>query len=328
MRIRIYTTSSRLEFCHPFRIAHGVRTGTDVVLVRIEMNNHVAFGEATLPPYLPDTTETVARFFELPQLQNLTYPLAIENLFDELNREQPGCMPAKAALDMALWQLRANVENVSLSALLNISSRKVIPHSYTIGVGDFDEMQEKIVFGSDNGFQLFKLKLDGIHDEKIIENFRNISDLPFAVDANQAWNSVEDAILLAEKLKGFGCVMIEQPFGKDDVVKSRTLMESVDIPVIADEACQQESDIERLADSFSGVNIKLQKCGGITPALNMIRNARRLNLKILIGCMSESSIGCNAAEALASLCDWADLDGPYLIKNDVEILQLASSFRA
>ena len=326
MRIHVHTFPSRLEFRHPFRIAHGVRTGTDVVLVRLEWNDLTAFGEATLPPYLMDTIESVTRFFSLPEIQNIAFPISVENLFDELHRSHPANMPAKAALDMALWQLLAKYQRTSLNELLKISSQEKIPHSYTIAVGNSDEMKEKFAIGLENNFRFFKLKLDGIHDEQIIDDYCSLTSLPFAVDANQSWRSVEAALKISEKLIHQGCVLIEQPFDKHDLVMSRALKEAIDIPVIADEACQLEVDIDKLSASFSGVNIKLQKCGGITPALRMIHRARELNLKVLIGCMSESSIGCNAAEVLTPLCDWADLDGPFLIRNNEEILMLAESF--
>jgi L-Ala-D/L-Glu epimerase len=118
-----------------------------------------------------------------------------------------------------------------------------------------------------------------------------------------------------------GCVMIEQPFLKSDIHKTQALRSYLNIPVIADEACQGISEIECVGQAFDGINIKLQKCGGITEALRMIRQARSSNLQVLIGCMSESSVGCNAAEFLSPMCDWADLDGPWLISNNTELMK-------
>ncbi len=320
MNVTLATYATRLRFRFPFRIAHGERTGTDSVLIRLECNGYFGYGEATLPPYLSDTVDSVLQFLELPEVNRIKFPFTPQEEFHRINGLYPGNMPAKAALDMALWELFAQMNDFSMQKALNIEGTYKAPHSYTIGVGSSMEMKQKFEFGLENGFDFFKLKLDGVHDEKIVEDYLSLSDYPFAVDANQAWTNTEEALRFGKLLQDSGCVLLEQPFDKSDREKSHLLMNNLRMPVIADEACQYAIDLPKLAGSFSGINLKLQKCGGITPALAMIQAARALNMKVLIGCMSESSIGCNAAEQLVPLCDWADLDGPFLISNDLEVV--------
>ncbi len=320
MNVNLVAHAAKLRFRFPFRIAHGERTSTDVVLIRLECNGFYGYGEANLPPYLPDTVESVLRFLQLPEVSRITFPFTPQEEFHRINDLHPGNMPAKAALDMALWQLFSEMNDIEIQKALNISGTYHVPHSYTIGVGSSVELKEKFEFGLKNGFEFFKLKLDGVHDDQIVKDYLALSKFPFAVDANQAWTNADDALRFGKMLQDSGCVLLEQPFGKTDRDKTRLLKANLSIPIIADEACQVLSDLPTLSGVFSGINLKLQKCGGITPAVEMIHQAKALGLKVLIGCMSESSIGCNAAGELVSLCDWADLDGPYLISNDSEII--------
>ena len=224
--------------------------------------------------------------------------------------------PALAALDMALWTLESKIKGKPISTLLGMDHRA--DHSvrtYTISVCDKAEMAERIAYGQQQGFTTFKLKLDGKDDRRIIDDFRGLSDAPFAVDANQSWTDLDQSIAFAHELESRGCVLIEQPFGKDKTITTTfQLKRNIKLPVIADEACQRHGDVDSLELGYSGINVKLQKCGGLAPAYKMIKHARAKGLKILIGCMSESEIGCDAAQSLTPLCDWNDLDGKYLVK--------------
>lgn len=313
--LRVY----RLEFRFPFRIAHGVRTGTHVVYVKVESGNHIGYGEATLPPYLADTIESTTNFFSHSYFKNIPDEFIPDQINEEIERLLPGHYPAKAALNMALWQCYSSKVGQTISSLVGIKSLHKPPHSYTLGIGSKEEMKEKLQFGIDNGFNFFKLKLDGINDNQVVTDYLSLSNYPFAVDVNQGWKDLAQALDIAQFLETFGCVLIEQPFHKSDVNETRELRKHISIPLIADEACQVPGDIKPLTEVFDGINIKLQKCGGISPALQMIQIAKEQQMKVLIGCMSESSVGCSAAESLASLCDWADLDGPWLIKNDPDV---------
>jgi L-alanine-DL-glutamate epimerase-like enolase superfamily enzyme len=305
----------RLEFIFPFRIAHGVRTHTDAVFVELECDGIIAFGEATLPPYLPYTQASTIDCLSQLDMSEVSFPFRTDELLSSLGIMRSTMeAPAMAALDMALWTLEAKMKSTNIASLLGIESIDKAIRTYTISYCDRNEMAERIVYGIENGFDTFKLKLNGTNDQQILDDFRSLSDAPFAVDANQSWDDIDKSIAFARKLEAAGCVLIEQPFSKDKPLHSFKLKDSVSIPIIADEACQGNGDIKSILKGYSGVNVKIQKCGGILQAHWMIKEARRRGLKVLIGCMSESAIGCGAGEVLSPLCDWNDLDGSYLVK--------------
>ncbi len=318
MEIKTYTTY--LRFRYPFRIAHGERLGTDVVFVMLEWDGLVGFGEATLPPYLGVTAQQVFDALNRPGIEEALSLNLPDDWFSALRQIIPDLMPALAALDMARWQIHAKMNLQPVSFLLGAPANvTLVPHTYTLGVSDIKEMKKKLDFAESEGFSLFKLKLDGLNDQEVLRSFRELSDAPFAVDANQAWKNIDQAFELIDFLESHECVLIEQPFHKNDRELSYKLRERTGIPVIADEACQQFGDLHEVFDAFDGVNVKLQKCGGITPAYQQLKELQRRGKKALIGCMSESSVGCDAAEELTFLCDWADLDGSYLNANNEEL---------
>lgn len=313
MYIRISAQQHFLRFKTPFRIAHGVREGTNVVIVKAEYDGKMGFGEASLPPYLPATVDSTLNLLSDKLLSQLAFPFDIPSITQQLGERFEGEMPAKAALEMALWNLKSQCEGRLIAEILNIgASGNKTPHFYTIGIGSKSEMKDKIADGLSFGFDHFKLKLNGENDIDIIKNFRELTDAAFAVDVNQGWKELQEACTVSDFLEKSGCLLLEQPFDKADRIMSKHLKENYTMPVIADEACQLPQDLPDLEESFDGVNIKLQKCGGMTNALKMIHTAKAMNMKLLIGCMSESSIGCGVAEELTPLCDWADLDGPFL----------------
>ena len=304
----------QLKFKYPFKISHGLRSYTDVVYVKLEHENYTAWGEATLPPYLSETQQSVIDF--ISAFQKSMPSNNIGDWFDKLSNDQSGNMSAKAALDMALWSLKAQTEGTTIGDLLGIEQSGFPLCTYTIGICTFDEMKLKVDDTNNVGFEIFKIKLNGTDDEEMIRNFKKLSSKPFAVDVNQGWQSSKQAIEKINWLGAEGCLLVEQPLPKELLSEMKEVKEKSTLPVFADESCQGFVDIETLKDCFDGVNIKLMKCGGITEAFRMIKKAREVNLKILVGCMSESSVGCSAAASLSSMADYADLDGPYLIVND------------
>ena len=306
----------RLRFRYPFRIAHGMRTGTDVVYVKLEHDGLTAWGEATLPPYLPETQKTVMEF--ITTFYKSVGDADIEVWFEKLAAVDTN-MSAKAALDMALWDMKAQQAGQTVDGILGIAPANYPLCTYTIGACETEEeMQNKVNHGLANGFRFFKLKLTGTTPVDTINWYKACTDTPFAVDANQAWDLsvTKAAYYLNDLLKPAGCLLVEQPYTKTDLINTADLKQVAGLPLYADESCQRLIDLERLRDSFDGINIKLMKCGGITEAISMIHKARELGFKILVGCMSESSVGCTAASYLTPLADYADLDGPWLIEND------------
>ena len=311
MKLSLYPY--QLQFKFPFRIAHGVRTHTDVVYLKLEHQGYTGWGEATLPPYLPETQTSVIEF-----LTEFSKDVLFNSIDDWFGKLQPvnTNLSAKAALDMALWSLKSQIENKTIGELLGIEKKEFPIGTYTIGVSSLDEMETKIDEANKAEFNIFKIKLNGENDEEVVRHFRSLSDKPFAVDVNQGWNDWEEARNKIQWLNEEKCLLVEQPLPKKNNKEMSLVKRDCPLPIYADESCQRISDIEHLRDSFDGINIKLMKCGGITEAHQMILEARKWDMKVLIGCMSESSVGCTAAAQLTPLADYADLDGPYLISND------------
>jgi L-Ala-D/L-Glu epimerase len=303
----------RLVFKFPFRIAHGMRTHTDAVFVTLSQDGITATGEATLPPYLPDTQQGVIDYLHSLPLDSIVYPFDPAVVFDTLVAQYPGCLPGLAALDMALWSYHAKAQKQSLRALMSLPETDTTPRTYTIAVCDRIEMQERVAYGRSMGFSLFKLKLDGQSDRQMIADYSHLVGGRCLVDANQSWHDLDYAVEMSYILSAHDCVLIEQPFDREDVLLTPALRKLTTLPILADEACQRLADIPALATRYDGINIKLQKCGGITEASRMIQRAKAYSLQVIIGCMSESIIGCTAADSLSPLCDWCDLDGRYLI---------------
>lgn len=310
-----------LEFKFPFGLSHNTRKGTNVVYLRLKNGIHTGYGEAELPPYLPETVESVTTFLEdiiLPSdLENTSIKLYMESI----SKIHDGNLAAKAALDMALYDLKSSITSKSIEFFLEINEVIDVPEStYTIGIGDISDLDEKLKNGEN--YSKIKLKIGSDDDVHLIKAYRKRSDKPFCVDVNQGWDSFEKSREMVDLLVKEGCFLIEQPFKKACFTEHKLLKDYVSIPVIADESFQTIKDLYNIKDCFDGINIKLAKCGGLSHAKEILTKAKKKNLKCLVGCMSGSSVAINAAKKLAPLCDWVDLDGPDLIKNDPDVEQL------
>jgi L-alanine-DL-glutamate epimerase-like enolase superfamily enzyme len=315
--LKLFIHPYRLQFKYPFAIAHGIRTFTDAVFIAIENEGVWGYGEATLPPYLNDTVQSTQQFLTSCTISQIKF------YFDQLEQlstiDLPGKkdenMPAKAALNMALWDLKGKLENKKVAAYFTPESPvSPVYCTYTLGVSNQQETALKLKDAVD--FKLIKLKLDGTNDQERILHFRKFSDQPFAVDANQAWQQLDHAKAMHDFLITQNCFLIEQPFPKNEHQLAAAFKQYSTLPVMADEAFQTIDDLEKIADSYDGINIKLMKCGGISNAYAIIEKAKSLQLQLLIGCMSESACGCAAAAALQSHASFTDLDGPWLINNN------------
>ncbi len=304
-----------LQLKEPFTIAAGTRTTTSLVIVELEHNGVIGYGQASLPPYLKETQESVCSFLEKIDLNSINYPIHIDSVLDYVNTIESQNQSAKAAFDMALFDLIGKLKKQSVHELLNISFNLEIHSSFTISMMTEEKMKKKIADAAD--YQLFKIKLGSDHDKQMIESFRKFSDKPFYVDVNQGWREKNYAFKMIEWLKDHGCNFIEQPMPKEMKDEQRWLKEHSPLPLIADESFQTLDDLSEVAESFHGINIKLMKCGGLRNAKRIVGEARKLNLKILLGCMTESALGVTAATHLAPLADWCDLDGHLLASNDL-----------
>lgn len=313
-----YTTYDLL-FKKPFAIAHGVRTLTEAVYVEIHHGNLIGYGEATFPPYLIENRKSAIQFFEKINLSQFNSIDELDKIIDTIFSIDENNYAAKAAVDIALHDLYGKEKNKPLHELFHSSghterSRSGVIATYTIGMGSPKEIIEKLNDAKD--FKLLKIKLGGPFDKLIIETIKQNTEQQFCVDANQGWVDEYFAVDMIAWLAEQGCLFVEQPLSKNEIAKQEYIFERSVLPIYADEACQTFHDIEKIKHCYHGINIKLIKCGGLREAKRMIELAKELNLKTLIGCMSESSVGCSAAAQLAPMVDYADLDGPLLISND------------
>ncbi len=270
------------------------------------------YGEATLPPYLPDTRETVLEFLQQVQADQLivTDPQVLHAYLHSL---RPESLPAIAAIDIAWHDLQGKLEAKGVHQLYELNGTSEAPGMFTIGISNHNEIQEKVAEAGE--IPVLKIKTGNGMDKAIVETIRRFTGKPIALDANQSWKKDVNSLKLLHWLNKQNILFVEQPFHKNENDLG-TIYKDSPVPIIADESFQTIEDLDLVTGQFHGINIKLMKCGGIYPAIQIIKAARKRGLRILIGCMSESSCGCAAASQLIALADWYDLDGPLLLRND------------
>ena len=326
-----------LKFKRPFSIAHGSRDSTPVVFTRLEYDGVFGYGEASMPPYLEEDHETVLKFLSKAEkwLQKFSNPADIETILSEVDKIEIGNTAAKASVDIALHDLVGKIQNKSCHELFGVllrpcsakalregesstkdeaGKRKDLFTAYTIPMDDPKGIHSRVEEAKD--YKILKVKLGSADDKKIIEEIRKQTDKEIIVDANEGWNDKHVALEMAHWLSERNVLFIEQPLPKEKSDDTAWLTSQSPIPVIADEAVQRFSDLEKVRGVYSGINIKLMKCTGLHEAHKIILQARKYGMKIMIGCMSETSCGVSAAAQLAPLVDWIDLDGPLLLKED------------
>ncbi|MBP1617304.1 MAG: dipeptide epimerase [Bacteroidetes bacterium] len=306
-----------LQLKHIFAIANSSRTETPVVLTQIEHEGMIGYGEASLPPYLPETQQSVSHFLEKINLSTFNDPLQLEEIWEYLDGLEEGNMAAKAAVDIALHDLSGKLIGQPWHRLWGLNPEKAPDTTYTIGIDTVEIVKEKTREVASN-FNILKVKLgrSEAEDKGMIEAIRSVSSLPISVDANQGWQTVGQALDMIGWLHEKGAVMIEQPMPKHDLENIAQVTAQSQLPIFADESVQGLADVANLKGIFSGINIKLMKCGGMRQAWKMANLAKCLGMKVMIGCMTETSCAISAASQLSPLADFADLDGALLISND------------
>ncbi|MCC8410353.1 dipeptide epimerase [Mucilaginibacter sp. UR6-1] len=307
-----------LQLKHPFTIAKFTRTATPVMLVTIEHEGYTGHGEASMVPYMGESHETAAAFLSKVDVSRLIYPFDFGAIINYLDDIAPGNPAIKAAIDIALHDLDGKLRQTPCWQLLGSEPALMPPTSYTIGIDTPDVVRQKVLTAPD--VKVLKVKLGRENDRELIEAIRSVSNLPLYADANQGWTDRQQALDMILWLHGQGVQLIEQPMNKLDVDGNAWLTEQSPIPVIGDEAVQRLPDVALAAGIYHGINIKLMKSAGMYESLQIIKKARSLGLKILIGSMSETSCATLAAAALAPQCDWADLDGPLLTTNNPYVM--------
>ena len=302
-----------LDLRHPFGISRGTRSSVASFVAVIEWGDVQGFGEATVNPYYKTSIED----FESKLLQNKSL-LMLEELihptlyWDKLRIVLGDSYFLICALDQAYWDVYAQVCKSTTRTLLGYSNTSKLQTSYTIGLDSKDKMLDKMLA---TPWPIYKIKLGGDEDLEILRELRKHTESIFRVDPNGGW-SVDQLLSWEEELQDLGVEFIEQPLPAENWKGSRKVYERSRIPIIADESCLVEEDVSRCAGYFHGINIKLMKCGGITPAIRMIKEAQKLQLKIMMGCMTESSIGISAIGQFLDVLDYVDMDGALLLSND------------
>ena len=304
----------QLQLKHPFQLATGTRTSTATVQVQLEHEGKIGYGEASMPPYLGESTESVMAFLsklnpESWRIENLAEILKdVDSLSEKDNA-------AKAAVDIALHDLKSKILGVPTRELFGITATQTPPTAMTIGMGTEAELKKKVKEAED--FQLLKIKLGGPDDKDKIDFLRSITNKPFLVDANQGWTDVELALRMIDHLSLINVLMVEQPMPVNTPAETwKTLKEKSALPIFADESVKRLSELNGANELFHGINIKLMKSTGMAEANAMLNRCQKLGLQTMIGCMTESSCAIMAAAQLAPRANFVDLDGPFLINNN------------
>jgi L-alanine-DL-glutamate epimerase-like enolase superfamily enzyme len=304
-----------LHLKHVFTIAEGSRSTTPVMLTELEFENIVGYGEASMPPYLGENHETAASFLGKIDLTRFKSPFLMEDILEYIDQLAPGNYAAKASVDIALHDLTGKIMKQPWYKIWGLNPEKTPNTSFTIGMDKPDVVKAKVREAAP--YKILKVKLGKGNDKEMIESVRSETDKPICVDINQGWTDRKMALEMAQWLKEKGVVFIEQPMSKTAFDDTAWLTQNSPLPIIADEAFQTINDFRKVRGAYSGINIKLMKCGGLHSAYAMIKMARALDMKVMIGCMTETSCAVTAAAQLSPLVDWADLDGNLLIDNDV-----------
>ncbi len=302
-----------LKLKDTFKIARDSYDTRENVIVELQDGAYSGFGETITHSYYNVTVENIRENIEKIRSKIENYVLdSPENFWQYLSEDLAHHPFVQCAIDNAAHDLYGRKKGLPTYKIWNLTLQNIPISNYTIGIGTIDEMLSKMKL---TPWVLYKIKLGTPNDIEIIEALRKHTNVPFRVDANCGWTAAE-TIYNAKYLKGLNVEFIEQPLKANDWDGMKEVFEKSALPVIADESCIHESDVAKCAGFFHGINIKLVKCGGLTPALRMIQTARQHKMKVMCGCMTESSIGMSAIGHLLPLLDYVDMDGAMLLQND------------
>ena len=305
-----------LPFKHPFTISKGTKTHQPTFVVELDYFGIKGYGEAPAISYYNIPVDKMQSDLESkrPMLEKFVFSDP-ERYWHYLHHLFPDNSFLVCALDMAGWDIYGKMKKKQLHSLWNLNLDAAPFTDFTIGIDSIENMVQKM---NEQPWPIYKIKVGFENDIDTVALLRKETNAIFRVDANAAWD-LEAALRKIPLLKDLGVEFIEQPLAKDNWDGMKVLFENSTLPILADEACVKESDIEKCHQHFHGVNIKLTKCSGMTPARRMIEKAKSLNMKIMIGCMNESSIGSAAIAQLAPMIDYVDMDGPMLLSEDIAI---------
>lgn len=307
--------SYELKLRHAFNLAKYSRTTTPDVQVRLEYDGIVGYGEASMPPYLGESVESVTKFLSSLDLSQFSDPFRIEDIHDYMDSVAPNNRAAKASVDIALHDLLGKIMGQPWYKIWGLNPDKAPSTSFTIGIDKADVVLQKVDEAAP--YNVLKVKMGLDNDKELVDIIRSKTDRPICVDANQGWNDKEKALEMCHWLSERNCLFVEQPMPKEMIEETAWLRERSPLPIIADEFMQRLPDVRRAAEAYDGINIKLMKSTGLHEAYKMAVLARSLGMKVMLGCMTETSCAVTAAAQLAPMVDWADLDGNLLIANDL-----------
>ena len=315
-RMKLSFEPYELKLKHVFTVSSFSRSTTPDVQVRIDYDGYTGYGEASMPPYLGQSVESVCTFLKKVNLEQFPDPFCMDDILTYIDSLSPGDSAAKAAVDIALHDLVGKIIGAPWHRMLGLNPLKTPDTTYTVGI-DTDEMVKLKTREVAGQFKILKVKLGTERDREMIRAIREVSDLPIAVDVNQGWKNKKKALDEIFWLKEQGIVMVEQPMPKEMLDANAWLTEKSPLPTFADEAIQRLKDIPAIKGAYTGINVKLMKCTGMREAWKMMNYARAEGMKVMIGCMTETSCAIAAAAQLSPAVDFADLDGNLLIANDI-----------
>jgi L-Ala-D/L-Glu epimerase len=314
LKLRFYPYVLNLK--HVFTVSSFSRTTTPDVQVEVEYEGITGYGEASMPPYLGESIESVMTFLKKVDLVQFSDPFQLEDILTYVDSIAPDNTAAKASVDIALHDLVGKLLKAPWYKIWGLNKEKAPNTTYTIGI-DTDEMVKQKTVEVAGKFNILKVKVGTDKDKEMINAIRSVTNLPISVDANQGWKDKYYALDMINWLHGKGVVMIEQPMPKDQLTDIAWITAHSPLPIFADESIKRLSQLKQMDGVFSGINIKLMKCTGMREAWKMLTAARTMGLKVMVGCMTETSCGISAAAQLSPLVDFADLDGNLLISNDL-----------
>lgn len=312
--MKLVLRTYNLQLKHPFTISRGTRTEIPSIIIELQENGISGFGEATANPYYNTFVEQFEKeLIAKRKIIEITSEKTPEEFWDYLFPYFNNNMFLLCALDEAYTDLFTRKKNMKLYEYWNLEPKKNIQSNFTIGIDTVENMIGKM---KEMPWPIYKIKLGTKDDLKIVAELRKHSNAIFRIDANCGWSPTE-TINNSIELKKLGVEFIEQPLPANDWEGAKEVFYHSYLPIIADESCIIESDVEKCYNHFHGVNVKLMKCGGLTPAKRMITKAKSLGLKTMVGCMTESSVGISAIAHLTPLLDYVDMDGALLLKTAI-----------
>ncbi len=304
----------QLDLIHTFTVSKNSRKHTPDVLVFLEYDGVIGYGEASMPPYLGETVDSVCRFLSRLDLSQFTDPFRMEEILEYVDKTAEGNRAAKASIDIALHDLVGKLIGKPWWKIWGLTPEKAPCTSFTIGIDIPEIIRQKV--DEAEPYKVLKVKVGVPNDKLLIETIRTKTDKPICVDANEGWSNKEEALEMAYWLAERGCIFIEQPFHKSMLDETAWLRERSPLPIVADEFLQRIDDVPRAYGAYDAINIKLMKSTGMHEAYQMAAAAKAMGMKLMIGCMTETSCAISAAAQLSPMCNWADLDGNLLISND------------